>query len=154
MVVRLSNFALMLDAKSVRGMKLADAGAQGLELVSIGGEKDRPAYAIGEEAHSALFVEALVVRHLLKLAETRLKSPIRKATISVPANFNAGRVYATRQIAQIAGLSDCSIIVEPTAAAMAYSEAMGCMHLKHTIVVFDWGGGTIDVSVIQVSWMT
>src|SRR5512143_1857098 len=93
-------------------------------------------------------VSALILRKLKEAAESYLGHKVRKAVITVPAYFNDAQRQATKDAGQIAGLEVARIINEPTAAALAY----GLDKKKdEKIVVFDLGGGTFDVSVLDVA---
>ena len=87
----------------------------------------------------------MVLASLKGDAEERLAEPIRKAVITVPANFNSLERQATKHAGEIAGLEVLRVINEPTAAALAYGHMN---RLSPVVVVFDLGGGTFDISVV------
>ena len=92
-------------------------------------------------------ISAMILQKLKQDAEARLGEPITEAVITVPAYFNDSQRQATRDAGKIAGLDVKRIINEPTAAALAY----GFNKKKNEkIVVFDFGGGTFDISVLEV----
>ena len=92
-------------------------------------------------------ISAMILRKLKKDAESYLGEPVTKAVITVPAYFNDSQRQATKDAGQIAGLEVLRIINEPTAASLAY----GLDKKKaETILVFDLGGGTLDVSILDV----
>ncbi len=92
-------------------------------------------------------VSALILRKLKEAAESYLGHKVRKAVITVPAYFNDSQRQATKDAGQIAGLEVSRIINEPTAAALAY----GLNRKKdEKIAVFDLGGGTFDISILDV----
>ena len=92
-------------------------------------------------------ISALILRKLKESAEAYLGGPVTDAVITVPAYFNDAQRQATKDAGQVAGLNVRRIINEPTAAALAY----GLDKKKdETIVVYDFGGGTFDVSVLEV----
>jgi len=92
-------------------------------------------------------VSSFVLRRLAEEAERYLGEPVTGAVITVPAYFNDSQRQATRDAGRIAGLEVLRIINEPTAAALAYGLDRGS---NRTIVVFDLGGGTFDVSILEV----
>ncbi len=94
-------------------------------------------------------ISAEVLKKMKKTAEDYLGEPVTEAVITVPAYFNDSQRQATKDAGRIAGLDVKRIINEPTAAALAYGmdKAKG----DHTIIVYDLGGGTFDVSVIEIA---
>ncbi|MBS3897184.1 MAG: molecular chaperone DnaK [Dethiobacter sp.] len=92
-------------------------------------------------------ISALVLQKLKKDAESYLGEKIDKAVITVPAYFTDAQRQATKDAGKIAGLEVLRIINEPTAAALAYGMDKGN---DHTILVFDLGGGTFDVSILEL----
>ncbi len=93
-------------------------------------------------------ISAMVLAKLKKDAEDYLGQKVTKAVITVPAYFNDSQRQATKDAGKIAGLEVLRIINEPTAAALAYGLDK---HEDETILVFDLGGGTFDVSILEVS---
>ncbi len=103
---------------------------------------------VGDKEHAPQEVSAKVLRKLKESAESYLGQKVNKAVITVPAYFNDAQRQATKDAGQIAGLEVARIINEPTAAALAY----GLDKSKdEKIIVFDLGGGTFDVSVLEVA---
>ncbi len=94
-------------------------------------------------------VSAEVLRKMKKTAEEYLGEPVTEAVITVPAYFNDSQRQATKDAGKIAGLTVKRIINEPTAAALAYGmdKAKG----DHTVAVYDLGGGTFDISIIEIA---
>ncbi|TGD74139.1 molecular chaperone DnaK [Mangrovimicrobium sediminis] len=94
-------------------------------------------------------VSAEVLRKMKKTAEEFLGEPVTQAVITVPAYFNDSQRQATKDAGKIAGLEVKRIINEPTAAALAYGmdKAKG----DHTVAVYDLGGGTFDISIIEIA---
>jgi molecular chaperone DnaK len=112
-----------------------------------GGAQEYVKIKIGEKEMTPQEISALVLRKLKEAAESYLGHKVNKAVITVPAYFNDAQRQATKDAGQIAGLEVARIINEPTAAALAY----GLDKKKNEkIVVFDLGGGTFDVSVLEV----
>ena len=102
---------------------------------------------LGRQAFSATELSSLVLRSLKEDAETYLGEPVTDAVISVPAYFNDNQRHATKQAAEVAGLKVERLINEPTAAALAYGVDKT---QDQTILVYDLGGGTFDVSVLEI----
>ena len=94
-------------------------------------------------------ISAVVLMKMKKTAEDFLGEPVTEAVVTVPAYFNDSQRQATKDAGRIAGLDVKRIINEPTAAALAYGmdKAKG----DHTVIVYDLGGGTFDVSVIEIA---
>ena len=110
----------------------------------MGSEK---AYMLGGKRFYAEDLSAIVLKQLKKDAEEFLGHPITEAVISVPAYFNDAQRYATKMSGKLAGLNVDRIINEPSAAALAYQHKMG---LDGTFLIFDFGGGTLDISIVEL----
>ena len=92
-------------------------------------------------------ISAMILRELVRRAEPQLGCVARKAVITVPAYFSDAQRHATREAGALAGLDVVRIINEPTAASLAYGLDTGeC----HTVMVYDLGGGTFDVSIVTI----
>ncbi|MDO4170912.1 MAG: molecular chaperone HscC [Lachnospiraceae bacterium] len=105
-------------------------------------------YQLGKQTFTAEELSSFVLRSLKEDAEHYLNEPIEEAVISVPAYFNEARRKATKRAGELAGLKVERIISEPTAAAIAYG-----LYQKHEntkFLVFDLGGGTFDVSILEL----
>ena len=114
----------------------------------VGGASEYVKIQIGDKQYTPQEISAKVLRKLKESAEAYLGHRVSKAVITVPAYFNDAQRQATKDAGQIAGLEVARIINEPTAAALAY----GLDKKKdEKIVVFDLGGGTFDVSVLEVA---
>ena len=102
---------------------------------------------LGEKDHAPAEISALVLRKLKEDAENKLGEKVDQAVITVPAYFNDSQREATKVAGQIAGLEVLRIINEPTAASLAYGlDKEG----DRTIAVYDLGGGTFDVTILQL----
>ncbi|WP_390221169.1 Hsp70 family protein [Vagococcus entomophilus] len=110
----------------------------------IGTEKK---YTLGDKEFSSTELSALILKSLKQDAENFFGEPCSEAIISVPAYFNNIQREATKQAAQLAGLNVQQLVSEPTAAAVAYG-----LHREddQTIIVIDLGGGTFDVSLLEL----
>jgi molecular chaperone DnaK len=93
-------------------------------------------------------ISAMILQKLKRDAEAYLGQPVKNAVITVPAYFNDSQRHATKAAGEIAGLNVLRIVNEPTAAALAYG--MDKQETEHKILVFDFGGGTFDVSVLEL----
>jgi molecular chaperone DnaK len=103
--------------------------------------------ALGDRQFSPEEISAFILRELKQEGERALGRPIRKAVITVPAFFNERQRKATQVAGELAGLEVVRIINEPTAAALAYGAGV---QEGETMLVYDLGGGTFDVSVVVV----
>jgi len=114
----------------------------------IGGPDDFVKIRVGGKEYTPPEISAYILRKLKEAAESHLGHKVRKAVITVPAYFNDSQRQATKDAGQIAGLDVARIINEPTAAALAY----GLDKKKNEkIAVFDLGGGTFDISILDVA---
>ncbi len=104
---------------------------------------------VGDRYYSPIELSSFILKELKTRIETELNKPISKAVITVPAYFNDAQRQATRDAGRLAGLDVLRIVNEPTAAALAYGlDRRG--DDAHTIAVYDLGGGTFDVSILQI----
>jgi molecular chaperone DnaK len=114
----------------------------------VGGPEDYVKVRAGDKEFTPPEVSAKILRKLKEAAEAYLGHKVNKAVITVPAYFNDAQRQATKDAGQIAGLEVARIINEPTAASLAYGlDKKG----EETICVFDLGGGTFDVSILEVA---
>lgn len=102
---------------------------------------------LGPQLYTPQEISAIILRTLKERAERQLGQPVRKAVITVPAFFNEIQREATREAGELAGLEVVRIINEPTAAALTYE---AYTDRRERLLVYDLGGGTFDVSIVQV----
>ncbi len=127
------------DLKSVDGhfgYQILDDGTENLVKINVRGKFYTP-----------IELSALILKSLKSNAEAELERTISKAVITVPAYFNDAQRQATRDAGKLAGLDVLRIINEPTAASLAYG--LGAADAQ-TIAVYDLGGGTFDISILQI----
>jgi molecular chaperone DnaK len=103
--------------------------------------------ALGDQKYTPQEISAIILRTLKRRAETALGHPVSRAVITVPAFFNDNQRQATREAGELAGLEVVRIINEPTAAVLTYDPHPTEME---RLLVYDLGGGTFDVSLVQV----
>lgn len=114
----------------------------------VKGENNTPRVEINDRKYTPQEISAMVLQKMKKTAEDFLGQEVSEAVITVPAYFNDAQRQATKEAGEIAGLTVKRIINEPTAAALAYGLDKADRDMK--IVVFDCGGGTHDVSVLEL----
>ena len=114
----------------------------------VKGENNTPRVEIDDRKYTAQEISAIILQKMKKTAEDYLGHEVTDAVITVPAYFNDAQRQATKEAGEIAGLKVKRIINEPTAAALAYGLDKRGKEMK--IVVFDCGGGTHDVSVLEL----
>jgi molecular chaperone HscA len=104
---------------------------------------------VGDKFYTPIELSGLILKELKVRAEHALKTPVNRAVITVPAYFNDSQRQATRDAGKLAGLDVLRIVNEPTAASLAYGIGLNPEETK-TIAVYDLGGGTFDVSILQI----
>ena len=136
--------------KRFMGNKFSDLGKEigRVPYAVEQGDNDTPRVDIDGRLYSPQEISAMILQKMKKTAEDLLGQPVSRAVITVPAYFNDAQRQATKEAGEIAGLKVERIINEPTAAALAYG--LDKQHNDHKIVVFDFGGGTHDVSILEL----
>ncbi|WP_339628731.1 molecular chaperone DnaK [uncultured Maribacter sp.] len=114
----------------------------------VKGDNDTPRVDIDGRLYSPQELSAMILQKMKKTAEDYLGQEVTRAVITVPAYFNDAQRQATKEAGEIAGLTVERIINEPTAASLAYG--MDKKNVDQKIVVFDFGGGTHDVSILEL----
>src|SRR3972149_5928583 len=104
-------------------------------------------YKIFGKAYTPQQISAFLLQKIKRDAEAYLGEPVKKAVITVPAYFNDNQRQATKDAGEIAGLEVVRIVNEPTAASLAYG--LDKTEKEHRILVFDLGGGTLDVTIME-----
>ncbi|TAF45765.1 MAG: Fe-S protein assembly chaperone HscA [Sphingobacteriales bacterium] len=128
----------------------------GYQIIDDGNDESLVKIKVGETFYSPIDLSAMILLELKNRAEHALKTPVKKAVITVPAYFNDSQRQATRDAGKLAGLDVLRIVNEPTAAALAYGMGLQPDDLTlgdegKTIAVYDLGGGTFDVSILKIN---
>ena len=157
MVLEISH--LFADAKRLIGRRFNDATVQSdLKLWPFKvteGPAGKPLIVVTHKRQEKQFaaeeISAMVLAKMREIAEAFLHSTVKNAVITVPAYFNDSQRQATKNAGSIAGLNVMRIINEPTAAAIAYGiDRMAGWNSKRNVMIFDLGGGTLDVSLLTI----
>ncbi|SMO33687.1 molecular chaperone DnaK [Saccharicrinis carchari] len=114
----------------------------------VKGDNNTPRVQIDDKKYSSQEISAMILQKMKKTAEDYLGQDVTEAVITVPAYFNDSQRQATKEAGEIAGLTVKRIINEPTAASLAYG--LDKMHKDMKIAVFDLGGGTFDISILEL----
>lgn len=112
------------------------------------GDNDTIKVEIDDKLYTPQEISAMVLQKMKKIAEDYLGQEVTEAVVTVPAYFNDSQRQATKEAGEIAGLNIRRIINEPTAAALAYG--MDKLNKEMTIAVYDLGGGTFDISILEL----
>ena len=139
----------VFSIKRLIGRSFADAEGDAAQLPYriVAGDRDLPRVAIDDTQYSPEAISALVLGKVRRTAEEALGQPVREVVVTVPAWFDDAQRQATKDAAELAGLDCLRILNEPTAAALAYG-----IDGKQdgTVLVYDLGGGTFDVSILRI----
>lgn len=143
---------VVYEVKRLIGRKYDDPSVQEFIKKStykiIKGPQGEAFVQVGQQEYSPIQLSAYILQEMKKIAQNRLPNqPICEIVITVPAHFNDAQRQATKDAGEVAGLKVERIINEPTAAALAYRLDK---EKKETIAVFDLGGGTFDISIIEI----
>jgi molecular chaperone DnaK len=140
------------SVKRLLGRRYDDHGIQGYlaqtGFVTERGPNDQVLIAIGPQQLAVSQVCALLIKYACERAEKRLGEPVRRAALSMPVTFGPAEQTALKRAAQIAGIEVLGLIEEPMAAALAYDFGKSANEI---IAVYDFGGGTFDFTVLDVS---
>ena len=120
------------------GYKIPDDESEGLVKIKI-----------RDKYYTAIEISGLILKELKERAEHYLKTPVKRAVITVPAYFNDSQRQATRDAGKLAGLDVLRIVNEPTAASLAYGLGLD-RSVHQNIAVYDLGGGTFDISILSL----
>ncbi len=139
----------IFSIKRFMGRKIGEVGEE-IKLVPykvVSGTNSDAQVRMGDKSYTPPEIPAMILQKMRQAAEEYLGEKVEKAVITVPAYFNDSQRQATKDAGKIAGLEVVRIVNEPTAAALAY----GLDKKKdETIAVFDFGGGTFDISILEV----
>ena len=116
----------------------------------VSGANDEIKVSVRGHEYSPQEISAIVLQKMKKTAEDYLGEPVTEAVITVPAYFNDAQRQATKDAGRIAGLEVKRIVNEPTAAALAYGFGKDKSDKEETIAVYDFGGGTFDISILEL----
>ncbi len=139
---------VVMSVKRLLGQRAGEISSAGTSMVQLTGD-GAVNLSVGEQSVSPEQVSACILFHLKENAERRLERKVERAVITVPAYFNDAQRNATRRAGELAGLDVVRILSEPTAAALAYG--MDKLDERSKVVVYDFGGGTFDVSALEMS---
>ena len=139
-------------AKRLIGRKFSSpqvqAAHQNVAYRIVEGPHNDPRIQLRDKIYSVPEVSAMILQEMKMIAEDYLGHEVQKAVVTVPAYFNDGQRQATKDAGAIAGLDVIRIINEPTAAALAYGFGKS---IDRTVAVYDLGGGTFDISIMEIS---
>jgi len=141
---------LITSTKRLMGLTASDLGSDNDSSHSnVSTQGQQVIHRTQHQSFTPVEVSAEILKQLKATAEFRLEKPVQKAVITVPAYFNHSQREATLEAAELAGLSVERLLNEPTAAALSYG--LDKVKDKQTVVVFDLGGGTFDLSILELN---
>lgn len=152
--VHLNPSGTIYDVKRLIGRKFSDPCIQkelsNYSYVIKADSDDNPVIEIGDKIYTPIQISAAILGRLKEYSETFLGRKIDKAVVTVPAYFNDSQKQATKDAGKIAGLDIIGIINEPTAGSLAYGLDKNNSADGKNILIFDLGGGTLDVSLLNI----
>jgi molecular chaperone DnaK len=134
--------------KRFMGHTYDEVKSEGVPYDVVKGDNNTPRVKIDDRNYTPQEISAMILQKMKKTAEDYLGMEVTEAVVTVPAYFNDAQRQATKEAGEIAGLTIKRIINEPTAAALAYG--LDKKGVDQKIVVFDFGGGTHDVSILEL----
>jgi molecular chaperone DnaK len=134
--------------KRFMGHTYGEIKSEGVPYEVVKGDNNTPRVKIDDRNYTPQEISAMILQKMKKTAEDYLGTEVTEAVVTVPAYFNDAQRQATKEAGEIAGLTIKRIINEPTAAALAYG--LDKKGVDQKIVVFDFGGGTHDVSILEL----
>ncbi|XP_017224621.2 heat shock cognate 70 kDa protein [Daucus carota subsp. sativus] len=151
----------VFDAKRLIGRRFCDSTVQSdmklWPFKVVGDNGDKPKIVVNYKGEERRFspeeLSSMVLLKMKEIAEEYIGKKVKNAVVTVPAHFNDSQRQATKDAATIAGLNVLRLLVEPTAAAVAYGldkNLTSGMEGEKTVLIFDLGGGTFDVSVLKI----
>ncbi len=140
----------IFSIKRFMGRRLDEVGAETKEVPYevVAGDNGSARVKITDRMYSPPEISSMILQKMKKTAEDYLGHEVTEAVITVPAYFNDAQRQATKDAGEIAGLHVKRIINEPTAAALAYG--LDKKHKDQIVAVYDLGGGTFDISILQI----
>jgi molecular chaperone DnaK len=134
--------------KRFMGHTFDEVKSESVPYEVVKGDNNTPRVKIDDRNYTPQEISAMILQKMKKTAEDYLGTEVTEAVVTVPAYFNDSQRQATKEAGEIAGLTIKRIINEPTAAALAYG--LDKKGIDQKIVVFDFGGGTHDVSILEL----